>query len=160
MSPMPSVCRRMAVGAVAACTLMAAFGLFPAAGVASADCTTAGDFGAGAGCSPPGASSGGGNSEAWPPTAVDWPPSQDSASGDSGGGDGGGGKGGGDKPTPIVMPDGSQPALGVHTSGSDSSGTTSTPTPIVGATTSSGGSSQSTSTTPTPIVVPTPAGRG
>gem|GEM_PF-1950725 len=157
MSPMPSVCRRMAAGAVAAWTLMAAFGMFPAAGVASADCTTAGDFGAGAGCSPPGASSGGGNSEAWPPTGVDWPPSQDSASGDSGGG---GGKGGDDKPTPIVMPDGSQPALGVHTSGSDSSSTTSPPTPIVGATTSSGGSSQSTSTTPTPIVVPTPTGRG
>ena len=156
---MPSVCRRMAAGAVAACTLMAAFGLFPAAGVASADCTTAGDFGAGAGCSPPGASSGGGSSAAWPPTGVDWPPSQDSATGDSGGD---GGKGGGDKPTPILMPDGSQPALGVHTPGSDSSSTT--PTAIVGATTSSGGSSQnkstSTSTTPTPIVVPTPAGRG
>ena len=55
-------------------------------GVANADCTTAGDFGAGAGCAPPGGSSGSGKAESWPPTSVDWPPQlgsdSDSDSGD------------------------------------------------------------------------------
>jgi len=35
-------------------------------GIAHADCTTAGDFGAGAGCAPPGDSSGSGKAEAGP----------------------------------------------------------------------------------------------
>ena len=71
-------------------------------GVANADCTTAGDFGAGASCPPPGSSSGSGNTESWPPTSVDWPPQLQSDSGS----DNEDASGGRAKPTPIVMPNG------------------------------------------------------
>ncbi|MBP1821209.1 hypothetical protein [Mycobacterium sp. OAE908] len=92
--------------------------------VADADCTTAGDFGAGAGCAPPG--SGSDNSiESWPPTSVDWPPPLKSDSDSDSGG-----KTGDAKPAPIVLPTGQKPSPTV---------TPSTPTPTP---------------TPTPIVIP------
>jgi hypothetical protein len=109
--------------AAAALSIVGWAALLPV-GVAYADCTGAGDFGAGSGCAPPGSSSGSDNTQSWPPTAVDWPPQlgsdSDKNSGDKGGGDA--------KPTPIVMPSGQKPPP-------------ATPTP-------------STSATPTPIVVP------
>jgi len=90
-------------------------------GVANADCTTAGDFGAGAGCSPPGAGSDN-SAESWPPTSVGWPPQLKSeADSDSGG------KAGDAKSTPIVMPSGQKPPPAASTSTS----TSATPTPIV-----------------------------
>ena len=88
-------------------------------GVAQADCDTPGDFGAGSGCPPPGSdSSGGGNTQSWPPTSVDWPPQFESA---------GGGSNEKSTSSPIV-PDGEaahrkSPATTVSTS--------TTPTPIV-----------------------------
>jgi hypothetical protein len=102
--------------------------VIPAA-VAWADCSGAGDFGAGSGCPPPGDTSGSGSGESWPPTSVDWPPSQSSDSGDSAGGGGGG-----DTSTPIVMPDGQQaPTHGVGTKHESSSSTPPTPIVPVGA---------------------------
>ena len=94
--------------------------------IASADCTIAGDFGAGSGCAPPGDSSGSGNTESWPPTSVDWPPQLDSDNGSDG-------KSGGDsQSTPIVMPNGEKPPPAKPSSGSDSTRTsTPTPKPIV-----------------------------
>jgi hypothetical protein len=77
-------------------------------GAANADCTTAGDFGAGAGCSPPG-SSGSGNAESWPPTSVDWPPQLNSDDGKGGGGDSGDKKSADATKTPIVVPNGGTP---------------------------------------------------
>jgi hypothetical protein len=125
-------------------------------GIADADCTTAGDFGAGAGCSPPGDSSGSGNAESWPPTSVDWPPklSSDSENGNGGegGGKGGSGGSGGGQPTPIVMPNGQKPASTTPSSSSDSTSTSTTPKPIVPAGSALTGTT--TSTTPTPIVTP------
>jgi hypothetical protein len=105
-------------------------------GIANADCTTAGDFGASAGCAPPGSSSGSGNTESWPPTSVDWPPQLKSDSDSDGGGNGADAK-----PTPIVMPDGQKPPQ-------------ATPSPIVAVGTASTGVTPSTSPTPTPIVTP------
>jgi hypothetical protein len=104
------------------------------AGTANADCTNAGDFGAGSGCPPPGDTSGGGGGDAWPPTSIDWPPSQSSDSSE-----GGGSGGGASKSTPIVMPDG-QTAVPKPDATADAS--------------SSAGSTgaSSTSTAPTPIV--------
>ena len=95
--------------AAVAFSLAAGVALLPV-GIAHADCTGAGDFGAGAGCPPPGSSSGSGNTESWPPASVDWPPqlNSDSGSGSAGHGDGG------VKPTPIVMPDGQKASAG-HT---------------------------------------------
>jgi len=97
-------------------------------GIANADCTTAGDFGAAAGCAPSDDSSGPGKAESWPPTSVDWPPQlgSDKNGGDKNGGDKGGGNA---KPTPIVMPDGQKPppATPAPTSGAPSA----TSTPIV-----------------------------
>jgi hypothetical protein len=66
------------------------------------------------------------DSKNWPPTKLDWPPSDISTAGlsDSGkGGDSGSGK-----ETPIVMPDGHSPP---PKEGSDSTSTSTTPTPIV-----------------------------
>ena len=123
---------RFAVTALCASVLVFAPTAVFVAGPAHADCSGAGDFGAGSGCPPPGDTSGSGGSggEAWPPTSVDWPPSQDSDSTDSGG-----------KSTPIVLADGqTAPARPVHPTGSAS------------ATAASTGSSTSTSTPPTPIV--------
>ncbi|MET0699045.1 MAG: hypothetical protein ABWY93_05220 [Mycobacterium sp.] len=96
-----SSCRR----GVAVCLAWAALIALAPAGVAQADCTGAGDFGAASGCAPPGGGSDSGDS--WPPTSVDWPPNADVD--DSSGS--GGGSGGHDaaKPTPIVVPFG-QPA--------------------------------------------------
>lgn len=112
---------RIAAGAVA---LAASFVLVPL-GIANADCTTAGDFGAAAGCAPSDDSSGSGKAESWPPTSVDWPPQLGSDS-DKKGGD----KGGGDvKPTPIVMPSGQKPPPA--TPASNSGTPSATPTPIV-----------------------------
>jgi hypothetical protein len=112
--------------AAAAFSVVACVAVLPV-GVAYADCTTAGDYGAGAGCSPPGSSGGSGNTESWPPTSVDWPPQlgsdSDKDSGDKGGG--------GAKPTPIVMPNGQKPPPASPPSGSDSTGTSTPPTPIV-----------------------------
>lgn len=81
---------------------------------ASADCTGAGDFGAGSGCAPPGGGSS--SAKAWPPTAVDWPPSPDS---DKGGGTGDA------EATPIVLPDGQKPST------TSSAAPTTSSTPIV-----------------------------
>jgi hypothetical protein len=91
-------------------------------GTANADCTVAGDFGAGAGCPPPGDSSGSGNAESWPPTSVDWPPqlASDAGSDDKGGG--------GAESTPIVMPNGQKPPPAAHL---DSTSTSTPPKPIV-----------------------------
>ncbi|MGX9672353.1 hypothetical protein [Mycobacterium sp. HM-7] len=87
--------------------------------VARADCTGAGDFGAGSGCAPPGGGSS--SAKAWPPTSVDWPPTVDSDSG-SGGGDGSADS------HPIVLPDGQKPS----TTTSRASGAPATPSvPIV-----------------------------
>jgi hypothetical protein len=85
-------------------------------GVAGADCSGAGDFGASSGCPPPGGSDSGGG-DSWPPTSVDWPPGGDSGS-DSGTPDASQKK----TPPPIVLPLG-QEAPSVSTS--------ETPTPIV-----------------------------
>jgi hypothetical protein len=111
-------------------------------GVAHADCDTPGDFGAGAGCAPPGSDSseGGSSTESWPPTSVDWPPQFESALGS--------GENEKSKTPPIVMPDG----MAAQSSGE-------TPKPIVGAGSApevspSTSTSTSTSATPTPIVVP------
>ena len=81
--------------AAATFSLAGCFAVLPI-GIAYADCTTAGDFGAGAGCSPP--SSGSGKADSWPPTSVDWPPQLDSDTGSDSSGSG--------KQTPIVMPNG------------------------------------------------------
>jgi hypothetical protein len=82
-----------------------------------------------------GDSSGSDDSKNWPPTKLDWPPSDISAGGLSGGS---GGKGGDSdsssaKPTPIVMPSGqSAPANedAAHDGGSGNSASTK-PTPII-----------------------------
>ena len=110
----------------------------------------AGDFGAGAGCPPPGSSSGSGNTESWPPTSVDWPPQLNSDSGNGSAGHGDGGV----KPTPIVMPDGQKPPQATPSSGSDSTSTSTPPTPIVPVGSAPTGVTPSTSATPTPIVPP------
>jgi hypothetical protein len=114
-------------------------------GVAAADCTVAGEFGAGAGCPPPGDSSGSGSSDSWPPTAVDWPPPQNSISGSGSGSDDGGS--GGVTATPIVMPDGQKAPPAVH-SESTSTSTPAKPIVPVGA--------PSIGTAPTTIVAPAP----
>jgi len=109
--------------AAAAFLLVGCVAVLPV-GVANADCTTPGDFGAGAGCAPPDSSSGSGKAESWPPTSVDWPPQLDSDTGSDG-------KSGGDsQSTPIVMPNGEKPPPAKPSSGSDST-RTSTPKPIV-----------------------------
>jgi hypothetical protein len=109
------------------------------AGVAEADCTVAGDFGAGAGCAPP--SSGSGNAESWPPTSVDWPPQLDSDSGSDS-------KGGGDaQSTPIVMPDGQQAPPATHSSSSDPTSTSTPPKPIVPVGAPAAGTTPATGTT-------------
>jgi hypothetical protein len=137
--------------AAAAFALAGCFAVLPV-GIAAADCTTAGDFGAGAGCAPP-SSSGSGNAESWPPTSVDWPPQLDSDSGSDSSGNGGG-SGGNGKQTPIVMPSGQKPPPAEHSSNSDSKGTSTPPTPIVPVGPASAASSTSTNTTSTPIVTP------
>jgi hypothetical protein len=118
-------------------------------GIANADCTGAGDFGAASGCAPPG-SSGSGNTESWPPTAVDWPPQLGSDS-DKGNGD----KGRGDaKSTPIVIPSGQKPPPATPSSDSDSTSTSTPPKPIVPVGSAPTAATPSTSPTPTPIVTP------
>jgi hypothetical protein len=119
--------RRRLAAAVVSAWFVAVCGIVAPAGIANADCTGAGDYGAGSGCAPPGDSSGSGGGESWPPTAVDWPPSQSSNSNsDSGGSDAG--AGGDSMSTPIVMPDGQQAPLAKH---SESKSTSTPPTPIV-----------------------------
>jgi hypothetical protein len=129
--------------AAAAISLAGCIVVVPA-GMAYADCTTPGDFGAGAGCPPPDSSSGSGKTESWPPTSVDWPPQLDSSTSSDK-------KGGDTKPTPIVMPDGQQPPPATHSSSSDSTSTSTLPTPIVPV---GPASPTVTGTTPTPIVTP------
>jgi hypothetical protein len=120
MSPSRTSARR----AVLAALLVAGWVTALPTGVAAADCTTAGDFGAGAGCAPPGDSSGSGGGESWPPTSVDWPPPQKSLSGSDSDD-----SAGGDKPaTPIVMPEGQKPPPATHL---DSASTSTPPKPIV-----------------------------
>ncbi len=87
---------------------------------AAADCTGAGDFGAAAGCAPPGTGSGS-SAQSWPPTAVDWPPQLDSIAGDDAT----------DKTPspPIVLPTG-RPAPRAP-SETPPTGTSAPPTPIV-----------------------------
>jgi hypothetical protein len=99
------------------------FGWIVPIAVANADCTTAGDFGAAAGCAPSSDdSSGSGKAESWPPTSVDWPPQLKSdTDSDS--------KGGEAKSTPIVMPKGQKAPP--TASPSNSTSTSTTPTPIV-----------------------------
>jgi len=87
---------------------------------ARADCTGAGDFGAGSGCAPPGGGSS--SAKAWPPTSVDWPPNVES---DSGGGSGDGGDA-----KPIVLPDGQKPSITTSRTSAPATPTTSS-TPIV-----------------------------
>jgi hypothetical protein len=116
-------------------------------GIANADCTGAGDFGAASGCAPPG-SSGSGNTESWPPPAVDWPPQLGADSDKDNGG-----KGGADaKSTPIVMPSGQKPPPATPSSDSDSTITSTPPKPIVPVGSAPIAASPSTSATPTPIV--------
>jgi hypothetical protein len=122
-------------------------------GIGHADCTTAGDFGAGAGCSPPGDSSGSGKAQSWPPTSVDWPPQLSDDSGSNSGGKGGGG-GDDASSTPIVMPDGQKPPPAKSSSGSDSTSTSTPPKPIVPVGSAPLAATPTTSTTPTPIVTP------
>jgi hypothetical protein len=136
----------MWIAAAAALSIAGWVAVFPV-GVAYADCTTAGDFGAGAGCAPPGSSSGSGNTESWPPTSVDWPPQLGSDS-DKDGDKGGGGA----KPTPIVMPNGQKPPPATAASGSDSTSTSTPPKPIVAVGSAPTATNPSTSATPTPIV--------
>jgi hypothetical protein len=131
--------------AAAALSIAGWVGVFPA-GTAYADCTTAGDFGAAAGCAPPG-SSGSGNTQSWPPTSVDWPPQLGSDS-DKDSSD----KGGGAKPTPIVMPNGQKPQPATPASGSDSTSTSTSPTPIVPVGSAPTATIPSASPTTTPIV--------
>ena len=138
--------------AAAAFSLVGWLALVPV-GIAHADCTTAGDFGAGAGCAPPGDSSGSGKAEGWPPTSVDWPPQLSSDSGSDSGGKGGGG-GDDASSTPIVMPDGQKPPPAKSSSGSDSTSTSTPPKPIVPVGSAPLAATPTTSTTPTPIVTP------
>ena len=85
-------------------TLLAWLVLLMPVATAHADCSGPGDFGAASGCAPPGDASGGGGGESWPPTGVDWPPSQsDDSSGAGGAADG---ADGGTTSAPIVMPEG------------------------------------------------------
>ena len=139
--------------AAAALSLVGWVAVLPA-GVAHAGCTSPGDFGAGAGCPPPGSSSGSGNTESWPPTSVDWPPQLNPDSGSDSGGDSGANGGGGAKPTPIVMPSGQKPPPATPSSGSDSTSTSTPPKPIVPVGSASTATTPSTSSTPTPIVTP------
>jgi hypothetical protein len=132
-----------------AALLFVAWAVLLPLGIANADCTTAGDFGAASGCAPPG-SSGSGNTESWPPTAVDWPPQlgsdSDKDNGDKGGGDA--------KSTPIVMPSGQKPPPATPSSDSDSTSTPTPPKPIVSVGSAPIAATTSTSATPTPIVTP------
>lgn len=123
-------------------------------GVAYADCTTAGDYGAGAGCAPPGSSDGSNKTESWPPTSVDWPPQLNADTGSDNGGGGGGNGDKGAKPTPIVMPSGQTPPSATLSSNYDSTSTSTSPTPIVPVGSSPAATTPSTSTTPTAIVSP------
>ena len=132
---------RIAIVAVA----FSLIGWITPAGLASADYTTAGDFGAGAGCSPP--SSGSDNTESWPPTSVDWPPQLKSATDNDSDSDS---KGGDAKSTPIVMPDGQKPPPATTSSDSTSKSAPAKPIVPVG----SVSTVATTSTTPTPIVAP------
>jgi hypothetical protein len=117
--------RRGLVAAVASAWFVAGWSIVAPTGIAYADCTGAGDFGASSGCAPPGDSSGSGGGESWPPTSVDWPPSQSSDS-DSSGGDAG--AGGDSMSTPIVMPDGQKAPPAKH---SEAKSTSTPPIPIV-----------------------------
>jgi hypothetical protein len=117
--------RRRVVAAVVSAWLVAGLGIVAPSGTANADCTGAGDFGAGSGCPPPGDSSGSGGGDSWPPTSVDWPPSQGS---DSGGGGGGSGTDGDTMSAPIVMPDGQKAPPAKQP---DSTSKSTPPTPIV-----------------------------
>ena len=71
--------------------------------------------------------SGSDDSKMWPPTKLDWPPSDISTAGLSDSGKGGGDSGS-DKATPIVMPNGQSPP---PKEDSDSTSTSTKPTPIV-----------------------------
>jgi len=71
--------------------------------------------------------SGSDESKNWPPTKLDWPPSDISTAGLGASGKGGGDSGS-EKATPIVMPDGQSPP---PKGDSDSTSTSTTPTPIV-----------------------------
>ena len=136
--------------AAAALSIVGWTAVLPAAGVAYADCTGAGDFGAASGCAAPGSSGGSGNAESWPPTSVDWPPQLGSDSDKDSGG-----KGGGDaKPTPIVMPSGQKPPPATPSSGSDSPSTSTPPKPIVPVGSAPAAATPSTTTSATPIVNP------
>lgn len=124
---------------------------------ANADCTVAGDFGAGAGCAPPGS---GTSSQAWPPSSVDWPPGgSDTDSGGKGGGGGGGHDGGTPESAspPIVVPNGQVPVTKSQsmTSSGTSGGAQASARPIVPVGPSSAGSIVTPTTTP--IVTPAPA---
>ena len=73
--------------------------------------------------------SGSDESKNWPPTKLDWPPSDITTGGLIGESDKGGD---GKKATPIVMPDGqAAPPADDASQDSDSTSTSTTPTPIV-----------------------------
>lgn len=116
------------------------------AGLAQADCTGAGDFGAGSGCPAPGANSGSGGGDSWPPTAVDWPPAQSAdADGDTG------------APAtapPIVLPSGQQAAPAAPAT-SDPSSPPKPPIVPVDAPATTPVATKATTKTTTVIVTPT-----
>lgn len=75
--------------------------------------------------------SGSDESKMWPPTKLDWPPSDISTAGLSDSGKGSGDSGS-DKTTPIVMPNGqAAPPADDASEDSESTLTSTTPTPIV-----------------------------
>jgi hypothetical protein len=100
--------RRWIAIALCAAGVVTGSGAVFAVGVAHADCSGAGDVGASSGCPPPGGGSGSGAGDAWPPTSVDWPPSQDTGGDDAAAGDVAG-PSTSTAPTPIV-PVGAAPA--------------------------------------------------
>jgi hypothetical protein len=114
--------RRWIAIALCAAGVVTGSGAVVPVGVAHADCTGAGDVGASSGCPPPGGGSGSGAGDAWPPTSVDWPPSQDTGGDDAG--DAAAAK------TPIVMPDGQSTPVKRSADAAGAS-TSAAPTPIV-----------------------------
>jgi len=79
-----------------------------------------------------GGGSGSDDSKNWPPTKLDWPPSDISAGGVSNGSDSGDSTSGSGKASPIVMPGGqTAPAKSEISEDSGGDSSSSTPTPIV-----------------------------
>jgi hypothetical protein len=75
--------------------------------------------------------SGSDDSKGWPPTKLDWPPSDMTTDGLSSSGNGGDGDSGSGKATPIVMPSGQTAAAKSDDAADSAASTSTTPTPIV-----------------------------